>query len=156
MKLTHWLLIATVMPVSECALAVPGMWSSGFGQGITEYNITSQRKLTFTINCTINPDAENVLQNTVAITFPDGHQLRSSDDADPITLVTGGQQYVVPSSLGWLNGDNAWLSFISAVRQAGEFELWAGDKKVAEFQPGLKNAQAVLPEMKDCPVYLDN
>jgi hypothetical protein len=29
------------------------------------------------------------------------------------------QQYIIPSSLGWRNGDNAWFDFISNILRPG-------------------------------------
>jgi hypothetical protein len=39
------------------------------------------------------------------------------------------QQYVIPSRLGWRNGDNAWYDFISDIRKAGQFDVYVNDRK---------------------------
>jgi hypothetical protein len=43
----------------------------------------------------------------------------SHDDGTTITVVMDHQQYVIPSSLGWRNGDNAWFDFISISARPG-------------------------------------
>ncbi|EIX3056728.1 hypothetical protein MKI08_003948, partial [Escherichia coli] len=64
-----------------------------------------------------------------------------------ITVVMDNSQYPLPSFLGWRNGDNAWVSFIDALSQAANFDVYVNDKKVGTFSPGLKNTQKELSDL---------
>ncbi|HDX4251298.1 MULTISPECIES: hypothetical protein [Enterobacteriaceae] len=132
------------------AHALPNMWTSGFGQGVAEYIITSPEKVVFNLNCTTNPDAQNILQHGVDLTLPDGTSVSSHDDRTEITVVMDNSQYSLPSFLGWRNGDNAWVSFINALAQAATFDVYINDKKAGTFSPGLKNTQKELSDLSGC------
>ncbi|MBZ7483650.1 hypothetical protein [Klebsiella oxytoca] len=143
-------LTAVILSAVPTAFAVPNIWHSGFGMGMSGYIITSPQHTGLNISCTSNPDENQVLQHSVLVTLPDGRTLSSQDDGTAITLVTGGEQYGVPASLGWRNGDNAWVSFIDAVKKATSFEVWVNDKKVASFTPSASNVHKVLADMSAC------
>ncbi|MFL9151035.1 hypothetical protein AB9E65_20090 [Escherichia coli] len=139
-----------VLAFTGVAHAIPNMWASGFGMGVTEYSITSPEKVVFYLNCTGNPDAQNILQHSVDLTLPDGTSVSSHDDGTEITVVMDNSQYPLPSFLGWRNGDNAWVSFIDALSQAANFEVYVNDKKVGTFSPALKNTQKELSDLSEC------
>lgn len=149
-KLSSIVFTATLLGAVSTAYAVPNIWSSGFGMGVSEYIITGSQNTELNISCTSNPDDAQVLQHSVLITLPDGKILSSHDENTHITLVTGDEQYSIPPSLGWRNGDNAWVSFIDAVRKATTFDVWVNDKKVASFAPTTNNVLKVLADMSDC------
>ncbi|EFE9450212.1 hypothetical protein OFC58_17845 [Escherichia coli] len=150
MRLSHCILTAAILASASTAHALPNMWTSGFGQGVTEYIITSPDKVVFNLNCTGNPDAQNILQHSVWLTLPDGTSVNSSDDGTEITVVMDNSQYPLPSFLGWRNGDNSWVSFINALSQAANFDVYVNDKKVGSFSPGLKNTQKELSDLSEC------
>lgn len=150
MRLSHAALAVAMLASASVVHAVPNMWSIGFAQGVTEYIITSPEKVVFNLNCTGNPDEQNVLQHSVYLTLPDGTLLNSHDDGTDITVVMNDSQYPLPSSLGWRNGDNAWVSFIDALGQATSFDVYVSDKKVGSFSPGRKNTQKELSDLSDC------
>lgn len=150
MRLPHCILTAAILVSASTAHALPNMWTSGFGQGVTEYIITSPDKVEFDLNCTNNPDEQNILQHSVYLTLPDGTSVNSSDDGTEITVVIDNSQYQLPSFLGWRNGDNAWVSFIDALGQAANFDVYVSDKKVGTFSPGLKNTQKELSDLSGC------
>lgn len=74
----------------------------------------------------------------------------SHDDGTSITVVMNHQQYVIPSSLGWRNGDNAWYDFISDIRKARQFEVYVNDRKAGSFSIDPTNATKVLPTPGEC------
>ena len=78
------------------AHAIPNMWASGFGMGVTEYIISSPEKVIFNLNCTGNPDEQNILQHGVLVTLPNGTMLDSHDDGTEITVVMDNSQYPLP------------------------------------------------------------
>lgn len=142
------LIIALLFPLT--ASAIPNMWTSGFGQGITEYLITSSASVVFNLNCTINPDEQNTLQHNVLIDLPDGTRVDSHDDKTAVTVVMNDRQFHLPSSLGWRNGDNAWIQFIDAIGDAATFDVYINNNKVGSFSPGLKNTQKELSDLSEC------
>lgn len=150
MRLPHCILTAAILTSASTAYALPNMWTSGFGQGVTEYIITSPEKVVFNLSCTGNPDAQNILQHGVDLTLPDGTLVSSHDNGTEMTVVMDNSQYPLPSFLGWRNGDNAWVSFIDALSQAANFDVYVNDKKVATFSPGLKNTQKELSDLSEC------
>ncbi|MGA7586171.1 MAG: hypothetical protein WCB03_09095 [Rouxiella badensis] len=142
--------IFTMLLFPITSFAVPNMWSSGFGQGITEYLITNPENFVFNLNCTMTPDEQNTLQHNVLIDLPDGTRVDSRDDKTTITVVTDDQQFPLPSSLGWRNGDNAWIQFIDALGHATTFDVYVNDKKVGSFTPGIKNTEKELDDLSGC------
>ncbi|MDU3693887.1 MAG: hypothetical protein E7G14_01915 [Klebsiella michiganensis] len=142
------LTIALLFPLT--ASAIPNMWTSGFGQGITEYFITNSENVVFNLNCTMTPDEQNTLQHNVLIDLPDGTRVDSRDDKTTITVVTDDQQFPLPSSLGWRNGDNAWIQFIDAIGNAATFDVYVNNNKLGSFRPGLKNTQKELSDLSEC------
>ncbi|WP_211317629.1 hypothetical protein [Edaphovirga cremea] len=150
MRLPHAVLMVSTLVSATTAQAIPNMWTSGFGQGVTEYLITSPENVVFNLNCTMNPDEQNILQHRVLIDLPDSTGADSRDDKTAITVVTDDQQFPLPSSLGWRNGDNAWIQFIDALEHAATFDVYVNDKKVGSFSPGLKNTKKVLDDLSDC------
>lgn len=52
MRFIHTILPAGLMAFTITAQAVPNMWSSGFGMGVTEYIITSPEKVMLNLSCT--------------------------------------------------------------------------------------------------------
>ncbi|EHT9908217.1 hypothetical protein [Klebsiella oxytoca] len=148
--LPRTLLAAVLLGALSPAYAVPDMWRSGFGMGVFEHIITSSQHTELNISCTSNPDENEVLQHSVLVTLPNGKILSSRDENTHIILVTGDEQYSVPSSLGWRNGDNEWIAFIDAIGKATSFEIWLNDKKVGSFSPSAGNINKVLSDMAEC------
>lgn len=52
MRFIHTILPAGLMAFTITAQAVPNMWSSGFGMGITEYIITSPEQVMLNLSLT--------------------------------------------------------------------------------------------------------
>lgn len=102
------------------------------------------------LSCTGNPDDQNILQHHVMLTLPDGTEADSQDEKTVMTVVTSDQQYPLPSSLGWRNGDNDWLSFIEAISKATSFDIYVNDNKVGHFAPSTGNVHKVLADMSGC------
>ncbi|AJI93715.1 putative cP4-6 prophage [Yersinia ruckeri] len=150
MRLPHAVLMVSTLVSATTAQAIPNMWTSGFGQGVTEYLITNSENVVFNLNCTMNPDEQNILQHHVLIDLPDGTGADSRDDKTAITVVTDDQQFPLPSSLGWRNGDNAWIQFIDALGHAATFDVYVNDKKVGSFTPGIKNTKKELDDLSGC------
>ncbi|HAV8683249.1 TPA: hypothetical protein JLD50_004367 [Escherichia coli] len=143
-------MLAGVLLASFNASAIPGFWQQGYGQGNTEYSVTEASGKTFTINYTGNPDQNGFYQHSVFLTLADDKMVSSHDDDTTITVVMDHQQYIIPSSLGWRNGDNAWFDFISNISEAGQFDVYVNDHKAGTFTADRKNAEKVLSTLGDC------
>lgn len=150
MRLPYVIVTLAMLASVSTAQAIPNMWSSGFGMGVTEYIISSPEKVIFNLNCTGNPDEQNILQHGVLVTLPNGTMLDSHDGGTEITVVMDNRQHPLPSSLGWRNGDNAWVSFIDALGQSSNFDVYVNNNKVGSFSPGLKNTQKELSDLSGC------
>lgn len=142
--------LAGTMLASFNASAVPGLWQQGYGQGNAEYSVTNASGKMFTINCTGNPDQNGFYQHSVFLTQADNRMVSSHDDGTTITVVMNHQQYVIPSRLGWRNGDNAWYDFISDIRKARQFEVYVNDRKAGTFNVDPTNVAKVLSTLVDC------
>ncbi|EOG5454538.1 TPA: hypothetical protein R4289_001586 [Enterobacter mori] len=142
--------LACSLFTSFTASAVPGLWQQGYGQGNAEYSVTDASGKMFTINCTDNPDQNGIYQHSVFLTLAGDKTVSSHDDSTDITVVMNHQQYGIPSSLGWRNGDNAWFSFIMDIRKARQFDVYVNDRKAGTFSVDPANAAKVLPTPGDC------
>ncbi|WFV98733.1 MULTISPECIES: hypothetical protein [Enterobacteriaceae] len=150
MRLPYVIVTLAMLASVSTAQAIPNMWTSGFGMGVTEYIISSPEKVIFNLNCTGNPDEQNILQHGVLVTLPNGTMLDSRDDGTEITVVMDNSQYPLPLSLGWRNGDNAWVSFIDALGQSSNFDVYINNNKVGSFSPGPENTQKELSDLSEC------
>jgi len=148
-SLSRFVLAGTLL-ASFNASAVPGLWQQGYGQGNAEYSVTDASGKMFTINCTGNPDQNGFYQHSVFLTQTGNRMVSSHDDGTTIMVVMNHQQYVIPSSLGWRNGDNAWYDFISDIRKARQFEVYVNDRKAGTFSADPTNAAKVLPAPGGC------
>lgn len=54
MRLPYVIVTLAMLASVSTAQAIPNMWTSGFGMGVTEYIITSPDKVVFNLNCTGN------------------------------------------------------------------------------------------------------
>ncbi|MEG5742925.1 protein YfjT [Enterobacter hormaechei] len=142
--------LSGVLLTSFNASAVPGLWQQGYGQGNTEYSVTDASGKMFTINCTENPDQNGIYQHSVFLTLAGDKTISSHDDSTDITVVMDHEQYAIPSTLGWRNGDNAWFSFIMDIRKASQFDVYVNDRKAGTFSVDLTKATKALPTLADC------
>ncbi|WP_250150896.1 DUF4942 domain-containing protein [Photorhabdus akhurstii] len=94
MRLPLKTLLVPVLALATTAQAIPNMLSSGFGLGVTEYLITNQQNVVFSLNCTTNPDAQNVLLHSVLIDQPGGNRVDSRDEQTSITVVMDDQPHL--------------------------------------------------------------
>ncbi|WP_323640720.1 hypothetical protein [Pectobacterium polonicum] len=153
MKHISSLLLAGALLLPLSVQAVPNLWSTDSGQGVTEYRIANAGGSVFTVNCTGNPDEDNTLQHSVAVS-PAGGQGVDSRFATGVAIVVviDDQQYGIPSSLGWRNADNAWFAFIEAISRATQFDVYLNDQHVGAWEPRQKNVQKVLADIASCAV----
>lgn len=138
-----------LLPISS-AYAIPNMWISGGGQGTTVFKISTPNKIDFSLYCIDIPDERKILQHVIIVTLPNGKEVWSTDEKTEMTVVTDNSQYPIPYSLGWVNGDSEWLSFIDALSIADQFDVYIGDEKIAGFTPNIKNVKKTLGNLSEC------
>ena len=61
-------LLVTTLAFTGVVHAVPNMWASGFGMGVTECIITSSENMMFSLNGTNHPDEQSILQHHAMLT----------------------------------------------------------------------------------------
>ncbi|MEI7150976.1 hypothetical protein [Pectobacterium carotovorum] len=151
MKHIHSLLLAGALLLPLSVQAVPNLWSTDSGQGVTEYRIANTEGSVFTVNCTGNPDEDHTLQHSVAVSPVGGKGADSHFSTEvSIVVVIDDQQYGIPSSLGWRNADNAWFAFIEAIGSTTQFDVYLNDRHVGAWEPRQKNVQKVLADIASC------
>ncbi|AOR59610.1 MULTISPECIES: hypothetical protein [Pectobacterium] len=151
MKHIHSLLLAGALLLPLSVQAVPNLWSTDSGQGVTEYRIANTEGSVFTVNCTGNPDEDHTLQHSVAVSPVGGKGADSHFSTEvSIVVVIDDQQYGIPSSLGWRNADNAWFAFIEAIGSTTQFDVYLNDRHVGAWEPKQKNVQKVLADIASC------
>lgn len=145
------IILLTTSLLAPSAIAIPNIWSSGFGQGISVYNITNEQGDTFHISCD-GGYSEHGDATGATFTLANGQEISPSNQQGgrKVELLIDGQGYWLPGELGWRGGDNAWAEFLAVITKAGSFDVYVDDKKMAQFSPTVKSTQAVLGDMSDC------
>ncbi|MHA6963453.1 hypothetical protein [Zobellella denitrificans] len=142
------LIFSATLVAATSAHAIPNIWNSEFGQGISANSIQNEQGDVFTINCDIGY-SENGELTGVNFTLANGQDL-SPSDSNTLELLIDGKAYWVTDSLGWRNGDNAWYSFREAIQGADQFDVYVNQKKVASFAPSPQSTQTVLGDLSEC------
>jgi hypothetical protein len=142
------LIFSAALLAATSAQAIPNIWNSEFGQGLSVNSIQNEQGDTFTINCDIGY-SENGELTGVNFTLANGQDL-SPSDSNTLELLIDGKAYWVPDSLGWRNGDNAWYSFREAIQSAAQFDVYVNQKKAASFTPTPQSTKEVLGDLSDC------
>ncbi|MCT7653689.1 hypothetical protein MBH78_00475 [Oceanimonas sp. NS1] len=130
------LIFSATLLAATSAQAIPNIWNSEFGQGISANSIQNEQGDIFTINCDIGY-SENGELTGVDFTLANGQDL-SPSDSNTLELLINGKAYWVPASLGWRNGDNAWYSFREAIQSAAQFDVYVNQKKQQASPPHRK------------------
>ncbi|WP_458735571.1 hypothetical protein [Zobellella taiwanensis] len=142
------LIFSATLVAATSAHAIPNIWNSEFGKGISANSIQNEQGDVFTINCDIGY-SENGELTGVNFILANGQDL-SPSDSNTLELLIDGKAYWVPDSLGWRNGDNAWYSFREAIQGAAKFDVYVNQKKVASFAPSPQSTQTVLGDLSEC------
>lgn len=141
------LLLSTSL-LTPAAMAIPNIWSSGFGQGIAEHVIKNEQGDTFTLSCDVGYSDNGDLTG-VSFVLANGQDLSPADN-HKVELLIDGNGYWLPEKLGWRNGDNAWASFLEVITKASAFDVYVDDKKMASFAPTPQSIKTVLGDLSGC------
>ena len=142
------LLITSAVLSSTAAYAIPNIWNSGYGQGITENIIENEQGDTFTISCD-EGYSDNGELTGASFYLANGDDLSPSEEYS-VELLIKGSAYWIPDSLGWRNGDNAWFDFLEVIKTATQFDVYVNKKKAASFSPSIQSANKVLDNLSSC------
>lgn len=94
------------------------------------------------INCTINPEDNNLLPHYVWIYGHTSTQLNQYDS--DIIFIINGKKYPAPSVDGTRMNKNAWVYFIDAIGEATKFDVLVNGKKVDSYTANIKNVKKTL------------
>lgn len=141
-------LLLSASLLTPAAMAIPNIWSSGFGQGIAEHVIKNEQGDTFTLSCDVGYSDNGDLTG-VSFVLANGQDLSPADN-HKVELLIDGNGYWLPEKLGWRNGDNAWASFLEVITKASAFDVYVDDKKMASFSPTPQSTKTVLGDLSGC------
>ncbi|MGL6006875.1 hypothetical protein [Aeromonas sobria] len=141
-------LLLSASLLTPAAIAIPNIWSSGFGQGIAEHVIKNEQGDTFTLSCDVGYSDNGDLTG-VSFVLANGQDLSPADN-HKVELLIDGNGYWLPEKLGWRNGDNAWASFLEVITKASAFDVYVDDKKMASFSPTPQSTKTVLGDLSGC------
>jgi len=144
------LVFIALFSASFSAFAVPNVWRSGFGQGITEYSIQDAKGQTLWVVC--NPDAEYASESDHGASFETkSRSYENSDSKYPLTFLLDGKNEVIPpKTTNWRNGANAWQEFSKGVAKAKKIEVFINNKKVTTFTPTASSIKSVASNIASC------
>lgn len=136
-KLALVTILATV--IAQPAMAVSNVWSSGFGQGWTEYSIADSKGQSLVIAC--NDGYDDITDHKISFAFKNGKSLEGSQLEFVIDGAKRGALYL-PSST--TNGAKDWESFTASIAKGKVIEVYANNKKVATFKPTKSSIKEVV------------
>ena len=115
-----------------------GQWSSGWGQGVTEYTTVDSKKNALYIACS---DSAPVSMTLTVSGKEYGTYAKKGFD-----LIIDGKEVQTPYDTGSRVGANNFLYAWDAIRKAKTLQAKIGEGKVVDLP--LKNAAKVLPSTK--------
>ena len=117
---------------------LPNIWTTGFGQGWHEYNISNENKQSLRISCNVGYDDEtdhNIVFSTSSKEF---------SGEDLAFIMDGNAYYPLSMPTNTRNGAEAWYQFSNDISKAQKIEVYSQDKKIGEFNPTKQSAKKVL------------
>ena len=117
---------------------LPNIWTTGFGQGWLEYNISNENKQSLRISCNVGYDDEtdhNIVFSTSSKEF---------SGEDLAFIMDGNAYYPLSMPTNTRNGAEAWYQFSNDISKAQKIEVYSQDKKIGEFNPTKQSAKKVL------------
>ena len=117
---------------------LPNIWTTGFGQGWLEYNISNEKDQFLIISCNVGYDDEtdhNIVFSTSSKEF---------SGEDLAFIMDGNAYYPLSMPTNTRNGAEAWYQFSNDISKAQKIEVYSQDKKIGEFNPTKQSAKKVL------------
>ena len=117
---------------------LPNIWTTGFGQGWLEYNISNEKDQFLIISCNVGYDDEtdhNIVFSTSS---------KEYSGKDLAFIMDGNAYYPLSMPTNTRNGAEAWYQFSNDISKAQKIEVYSQDKKIGEFNPTKQSAKKVL------------
>ena len=119
---------------------LPNIWTTGFGQGWLEYNISNEKEQRLIISCNVGYDDEtdhNIVFSTSSKEF---------SGEDLAFIMDGNAYYPLSMPTNTRNGANMWSEFSNDISKAQKIEVYSQDKKIGEFNPSKESSKKVLKD----------
>ena len=137
MKLLNILLSVVLTVSATVAQAESSLWKRNSVAGTDMFSIGN-----VSINCTTNPEDNNLLPHYVWIY---GHTPTPLNQYDSdIIFIINGKEYPVPPVDGTRMNENEWVHFIDAIGEATKFDVLVNGKKVDSYTTNIKNVKKTL------------
>ena len=120
------------------AAPLPNIWTTGFGQGWLEYNISNENKQSLRISCNVGYDDETDHN----IVFSTSSKEYSGEDL--AFVMDGNAYYPLSMPTNTRNGGNNWYDFSTNIANAQKIEVYNENKKIGEFNPSKESSKKVL------------
>ncbi|WP_148571987.1 hypothetical protein [Aliarcobacter cryaerophilus] len=117
---------------------LPNIWTTGFGQGWLEYNISNENKQSLQISCNVGYDDET----DHGIVFTSDSKDYAGEEL--AFIMDGNAYYPLSMPTNTRNGAEAWYQFSNDISKAQKIEVYSQDKKIGEFNPTKQSAKKVL------------
>lgn len=122
------------------ATQFPNIWTSGFGQGWMEYNISNEKAQSLQISCNVGYDDETDHK----IIFLNG--TKEYDGEDLAFLMDGNAYYPLAMPTSTRNGGNNWYEFSTNIGKITTIEVYNENQKIGEFKPTKQSSKKILNE----------
>ena len=119
-------------------ITLPNIWTTGFGQGWLEYNISNENKQSLRISCNVGYDDET----DHGIVFTSNSKDYAGEEL--AFIMDGNAYYPLSMPTNTRNGAEAWYQFSNDISKAQKIEVYSQDKKIGEFNPTKQSAKKVL------------
>ena len=104
---------------------LPNIWTTGFGQGWLEYNISNEKEQRLIISCNVGYDDEtdhNIVFSTSSKEF---------SGEDLAFIMDGNAYYPLSMPTNTRNGANMWSEFSNDISNAQKIEVYNENQKIA-------------------------
>ena len=119
---------------------LPNIWTTGFGQGWLEYNISNENKQSLRISCNVGYDDETDHN----IVFSTSSKEYSGEDL--AFIMDGNAYYPLSMPTNTRNGGNNWYDFSTNIANAQKIEVYNENQKIGEFNPSKESSKKVLKD----------
>ena len=122
------------------AAPLPNIWTTGFGQGWLEYNISNENKQSLQISCNVGYDDET----DHGIVFTTNSKDYAGEDL--AFIMDGNAYYPLSMPTNTRNGAEAWYQFSNDISKAQKIEVYNENQKIGEFNPSKESSKKVLKD----------
>lgn len=133
-------LTAFLAMISTYSYAVPNIWTSGYGQGWAEYQITNAKNQTLRIAC--NDGYDDTTDHNIT--------LNDQNIRESAFIINGNAYYPLSMSSDTRNGASDWNKFTKAISKAKAFEIYYNNKKLATFSATSQSVKSVASSLAQC------